>query len=158
MAEPNAVKKTDDAYDTGKHRYGYTSPGAMVNTTSIGILCRLYLGAKPEEVQGAAMWLMQTNPPAWKADLGVANGGGWPMYYMYYTTLTMFQTGGDLWKQWNTGMKKVLCDNQRKDGDFDGSWDPLSDWEKNAGRAYTTALGAMSLEVYYRYMPLYRGK
>ncbi|MCW8132997.1 MAG: terpene cyclase/mutase family protein, partial [Planctomycetota bacterium] len=154
--DPAKVKKEDDGYDTGRHRYGYTERGAMVNTTSIGILCRLYLGAKPEEVHGAALWLLRTNAPAWKADLGVANGGGWPMYYMYYTTLTMFQTGGDVWKEWNTALKQTLLNNQRKDGDADGSWDPLSDWEKNAGRAYTTALGAMCLEVYYRYMPLYR--
>lgn len=156
MANPVNVKKVNDTYDTGGHRYGYTNKKPMVNTTSIGILCRLFTGSKPEEVQGAALWLLQTNPPAWKADLGVANGGGWPMYYMYYTTLTMFQTGGDIWKQWNDGLKATLCNNQRKGGDEDGSWDPLSPWEKKAGRAYTTALGAMCLEVYYRYMPLYR--
>ena len=98
-----------------------------------------------------------TNPPQWRADLGTGNGGGWPMYYMYYTTLVMFQTGGDFWKKWNSDMKKVLVENQRKDGDADGSWDPLSPWEIRAGRAYTTAIGAMCLEVYYRYMPLYRG-
>jgi hypothetical protein len=97
---------------------------------------------------------LRTNPPAWDKDLGTANGGGWPMYYTYYTTLVMFQCGGDLWKKWNEGMKKMLLDNQRKGGDPDGSWDPLSAWETKAGRAYTTALGALSLEVYYRYMKL----
>jgi hypothetical protein len=79
------------------------------------------------------------------------------MYYTYYTTLLMFQMGGDHWKKWNEGMKKMLLDNQRKDGDFDGSWDALSPWEKKAGRAYTTALGCLSLEVYYRYMKLEGG-
>lgn len=156
MQKPENVKKVDEGYDTGNHRYGYTEPGAMYNTTSIGILCRLYTGSKPEEVQGAAMWLLKEQPPAWSKDLGIANGGGWPMYYMYYTTLTMFQTGGEMWKEWNEKLKNVLVQNQRKDGDADGSWDPLSAWESKAGRAYTTALGAMSLEVYYRYMPLYR--
>ncbi|MCZ7646741.1 MAG: terpene cyclase/mutase family protein [Planctomycetota bacterium] len=156
MQDPGKVKKVDDAYDNGQHRYGYTERGAMYNTTSIGILCRLYTGSKPEEVQGAAMWLLKEQPPQWDGKLGQANGGGWPMYYMYYTTLTLFQTGGEMWKEWNDKLKGVLCTNQRKDGDFDGSWDPLSPWEKRAGRAYTTALGAMCLEVYYRYMPLYR--
>jgi len=152
--KPEAVKKEDEGYDNGRHRYGYTERGAMVNTTAIGILCQLFCGVKADEVRGAAMWLLRTNPPAWKADLGVANAGGWPMYYTYYTTLVMFQMGGDLWKQWNEGMKKMLVDNQRRDGDASGSWDPLSNWEKNAGRAYTTALGALSLEVYYRYAKL----
>jgi hypothetical protein len=153
---PAKVKVEDSGYDDGKHRYGYTGRGAMVNTTSIGILCRLFLGWKPEEFTGAAMWLQRTNPPSWSADLGPANGGGWPMYYMYYTTLTMFQLGGEHWRTWNEGLKKVLTDNQRKEGDARGSWDPLSSWEKKAGRAYTTALGALSLEVYYRYQQLSR--
>jgi len=151
---PDKVQIEDKAYDDGRHRYGYTGKGAMVNTTSIGVLCRLFMGYKKDEFTGAALWLRRTNPPAWKADLGVANGGGWPMYYMYYTTLTMFQMGGDHWPAWNNELKKVLVDNQRKDNDQRGSWDPLSSWEKKAGRAYTTALGALCLEVYYRYQQL----
>ncbi|HYF49793.1 MAG TPA: zf-HC2 domain-containing protein [Planctomycetota bacterium] len=153
-SDPAQVQKENDGYDTGRHRYGYTDKTPMVNTTSIGVLCQLFCGTKPDELRGAASWLLRTNPPEWKADLGVANAGGWPMYYTYYTTLLMFQMGGDHWKKWNEGMKKMLLDHQRKDGDFDGSWDPLSPWEKKAGRAYTTALGCLSLEVYYRYMKL----
>jgi hypothetical protein len=154
MADPKGVKIEDSGYDEGKHRYGYTGPGAMVNTTAIGILCRLFMGWKPDEFTGAAMWLLRTNLPEWRADLGPANGGGWPMYYMYYATLTMFQLGGDHWKQWNEALKKTLVDHQRHDGDARGSWDAISSWEKKIGRTYTTALGALSLEVYYRYAQL----
>ena len=77
------------------------------------------------------------------------------MYYTYYGTLDMFQIGGDLWTQWNTALKAMLLPNQRRDGDLDGSWDPLTKYEKQAGRAYTTALGVLCLEVYYRYLPMY---
>ena len=88
--------------------------------------------------------------------MGPGNGGPYPMYYAYYTTLTMFQIGGEHWKTWNEGLKKMLLPNQRRDGDFDGSWDPFPGHEKSSGRAYTTAVGAMCLEVYYRYLPMYR--
>ena len=152
------IQKEDDSYDKGNYRFGYqpNTPHG-VNNTSIGVLAHLFTGTKPEEVVGAAKWLLRTNPPAWRADLGPAfNGIPFPMYYSYYTTLNMFQIGGDLWKQWNKGLKAMLLPNQRRDGDFDGSWDPLAEYEKKAGRAYTTAIGAMCLEVYYRYLPMYR--
>ena len=38
---------------------------------------------------------------------------------------------------------------------LDGSWDPIRDGEY-AGRAYSTAMGALCLEVYYRYLPIYK--
>jgi len=155
--DPANVEKMNDGYDTGRHRYGYVNNKTVsYNTTAIGALCQLFCGAKAEEVRGSAEWLLKTNPPEWRADLGTGWGGGWPMYYSYYTTMLMFQVGDEPWKKWNEALKKMLVENQRKDGDFDGSWDPLSGWEKNVGRAYTTALGAMCLEVYYRYLPLYR--
>jgi len=39
--------------------------------------------------------------------------------------------------------------------DKDGSWDLLSKTDKAGGRVYTTAIGALCLEVYYRYLPMY---
>jgi hypothetical protein len=60
-------------------------------------------------------------------------------------------------------MKKALLDNQCKGGpmdgtenDKDGSWDPVGGGHvPTGGRVFSTALGALSLEVYYRYLPLY---
>lgn len=156
-ADKVAVKKTSSSFDTGGHRYGYTDKTVTVNNTSMGILCRLFTGTRPEEVAGACQWLLETEPPRWDAKLGPgAHHNSFPMYYLYYTTLVSFQVGGDIWKRWNQGMKTVLVNNQRKDGDADGSWDPLAKHEIRAGRAYTTAMGAMCLEVYYRYLPMYR--
>ena len=78
-------------------------------------------------------------------------------YHLYYGTLFMFQVGGAEWKQWNESMKKALVPNQVVGGADDGSWDPDADWLKEyGGRVYTTAMGALCLEVYYRYLPLYR--
>ncbi|MCK6470270.1 MAG: hypothetical protein L6R28_00875 [Planctomycetes bacterium] len=158
MADPVNVKKDPNAsYDTGGHRYGYSDKNPWHNTTSIGTLCRLFTGTKPEEVAGAVRWVMNEEPLRWEAGMGKGvSNHPFPMYFLYYTTLTAFQVGGEIWKEWNDGMKQLLLTNQRKDGDADGSWDPLGGHEKKAGRAYTTALGAMCLEVYYRYLPMYR--
>ena len=85
----------------------------------------------------------------------------WPgnLYYWYYATLCMFQRGGDHWVLWNKAMKPTLINSQRRDGDFDGSWNPLFDYKGGhiyGGRVMSTALGAMCLEVYYRYLPMFR--
>jgi len=42
---------------------------------------------------------------------------------------------------------------QRRDGAFDGSWDPQDRWSRLGGRVYQTAVCTLSLEVYYRYRP-----
>ena len=76
-------------------------------------------------------------------------------YYWYYGTLAMFQMGGGFWKEWNAALRDMLIKNQRRGGDEDGSWDPKSFYGQFGGRAYSTALGALCLEVYYRYLPMY---
>jgi len=74
----------------------------------------------------------------------------------------MFQQGGDSWKKWNETLKPTMINNQCKGGpldgttnDKDGSWDPQSWIDEYGGRVFTTALGALTLEVYYRYLPMY---
>jgi uncharacterized membrane protein len=36
----------------------------------------------------------------------------------------------------------------------DGSWDPVGKWGRESGRCVVTAMATLSLEVYYRYLPL----
>lgn len=79
-------------------------------------------------------------------------------YYWYYGTLALHQTGSNrnVWNRWNEAMKKELTGTQVPSGEFAGSWDPRCVWGGHGGRIYTTALGCMCLEVYYRYLPLYQ--
>ena len=54
-------------------------------------------------------------------------------------------------------MREVLRANQIRDGRERGSWDPHGDqWGSQGGRLYVTCLSLYMLEVYYRYLPLYR--
>ena len=57
-------------------------------------------------------------------------------------------------------MRKVLLQTQSHGpGCAAGSWDPLQPvadpWSAQGGRLMTTSLATLTLEVYYRYAPLY---
>ena len=70
----------------------------------------------------------------------------------------MFQRQGDDWQAWNAALQRQLLHSQRFDGERRGSWDPDPLWGGYGGRVYSTAMAALCLEVYYRYLPLYGGK
>ncbi|HBN74959.1 MAG TPA: hypothetical protein DD473_03875, partial [Planctomycetaceae bacterium] len=78
------------------------------------------------------------------------------LYYWYYGTLAMYQFGGEEWNQWNGQVRELLIAKQRKQGPLAGSWNPDGPWGGYGGRIYSTALATLSLEVYYRFLPLYR--
>ncbi len=110
-------------------------------TTAVGVLVRQLMARNKGVAEGAATLLERT--PDWKAP---------NFYYWYYATLALFQTGGESWTAWNKPMKEALCKHQETKGCADGSWDPAQDtWGDAGGRVYTTAMGALCLEVYYRY-------
>ena len=77
------------------------------------------------------------------------------MYYWYYGTMAMYLSGGRAWDQWNQQMKATLLDSQVVEGSNKGSWQPDGLWAGYGGRAYSTAMAALTLEVYYRYLPVY---
>jgi hypothetical protein len=77
-------------------------------------------------------------------------------YYWYYGTLALFQYGGEPWERWNQSLRDTLIRLQRKSGDFAGSWDPVGPWGSVGGRVYSTTFSVLSLEVYYRFLPLYQ--
>jgi hypothetical protein len=118
--------------------------------TAVALLGRQFMGfSRTEPVMvGAANHLMD-ELPKW-------NGGpAYMFYYWYYGTLCMFQMGGDWWKAWNVAMRDMLVHHQidaPNDRRLDGSWDPIQDGEQG-GRAYSTAICCLCLEVYYRYLP-----
>jgi hypothetical protein len=135
--------------------YGYTGKGSGLRTSAIGLLCRQFLGWEKEKLEGGVRNFMQRSLPQWPGNID--------LYYWYYGTLCVFQQGGDMWKEWNTAMKGALLPNQCKGGpkdgslqDTDGSWDPIGAYTKAWGRVGQTAVAALCLEVYYRYLPMYR--
>ena len=76
-------------------------------------------------------------------------------YYVYYGTLALYQHQGPIWKDWNENLKTNLIGLQGRTGDGKGSWDPGSGHGAAGGRVVSTTLGVLSLEVYYRILPMY---
>ena len=120
--------------------------------TAVSVLCRLFAGESrttPDIKRGVDVLMRET--PQWTEqegkELSKIN-----IYYWYYASYAMFQFGGQLWKKWNDNMLKALLPTQRVGGDEDGSWDPIGEWGASGGRVYSTAIGAMTLEVYYRFL------
>jgi hypothetical protein len=141
------------APDTAQQRHGRRPNPTM---SSVGLLLRFYTGWRrdnPHLVAGAEYLL--SNPPA----VGTRREPQRDAYYWYYATQVLFHMGGDYWKAWNDQLHPMLIESQEKTGPLAGSWDarnPVPDrWGPHCGRLYVTTLNLLSLEVYYRHLPLY---
>jgi hypothetical protein len=127
------------SYMPGRNRSGEKT------MTAAGLLCRIYLDG--QTAKGAIK-----NGSAYLAKQGPDPGN---IYYNYYATQVMHHWGGEDWNRWNAVMREMLIDSQIKTGHAAGSWDVRDDHGNAGGRLYMTALAVMTLEVYYRYLPLY---
>ena len=83
------------------------------------------------------------------------------IYYWYYATQLLHNMRNKDWERWNVRVRDGLISMQTTSANCDrGSWDPsdpqLDLWGTKGGRLYTTSLSLLTLEVYYRYLPLYR--
>ncbi len=127
--------------------YGYTSPDRKTQATqAIGLLSRMYLGWGPDH-QGIVQGVQQ---------MSAAGPSRNNMYYSYYATQVVHHYGGDEWERWNPQMRDSLVNSQSKDSHTAGSWFFGGGHSEKGGRLYCTAMAAMTLEVYYRHMPLYQ--
>jgi len=74
-----------------------------------------------------------------------------------YGILASYQMRDPYWSKWNASLRDLLVSKQVATGKEAGSWDPGGTaWGHRGGRIYTTAMAALCLEVYYRFLPLYR--
>ncbi len=62
----------------------------------------------------------------------------------------------DEWTRWNNVMRDHLIRTQVKEGIEAGSWDITDPHSGPGGRLYQTCLCVMTLEVYYRHLPIYQ--
>jgi hypothetical protein len=163
-----ATKWLDDVTDPTTGMVGYGARGQYayaqgLSMTAVGMVCRQFMGvANSDPLLLKEAELLAKTPPKWEPKSEVSSPQ--EPYYWYYGTLAMFQMGGAYWAKWNEALKPTLVNNQCKangqplDGsvnDKDGSWDADMGWGPTGGRVYHTAINALSLEIYYRYLPMY---
>ncbi len=124
--------------------------------TAVGMLMRMYGGWRrehPSMISGAD-YLAQSLPA-----IGTAEQPRRDTYYWYYATQVMFHMGGEHWKKWNQALTPTLVDSQIREGKQAGSWEPLGEipdrWSAHGGRVYLTTMNLLSLEVFYRHLPIY---
>lgn len=123
-----------------------------LSMTAAGLLTRQYLGCRKDdrELVAGCEYLVQNLPPENATALG-------QIYYYHYATQVLHHMEGPEFDLWNYRMREHLIRTQAKEGCKAGSWDPEgTDWGSRGGRIYATGLAIMTLQVYYRHLPLYR--
>lgn len=134
--------------------------------TGVGALCLLYFGESSTSSKiRKSVKILQQYQPDWNK---LKRTRQYPvehdeiynhtLYSWYYGTLVLFHLGGKEWQKWNPKMKQALLSNQNIRGCCAGSWDPVEAFFASSfgGRLYATTLNILSLEIYYRYLPLYQ--
>jgi hypothetical protein len=142
------------AADPKKTVYFYTQGRELTPVmTAEALLCRQYLGWSNEHPS-----LRQGAKVVWD---DLKTNGQRNIYYWYYATQLLHNIGGKEWIAWNKHVRDGLVRMQSTNtGCESGSWDPLRPevdrWGRVSGRLFTTSISVLTLEVYYRWLPLYR--
>jgi len=123
--------------------------------TGIAVLCLQLLGQGMSQETKKGLSSLRTSSCTWTG----SNESWWPLYGWYYITQAKFHAGGAQWSSWNNKFAKILTSNQEPDGHWDapssGS-DPGR--EDRFGPVYCTTFAALTLQVYYRFLPTYQAK
>jgi hypothetical protein len=160
------LKNSWREYGASAYLVGDKAAGSLA-VTAIGMLCREFLndnGQYSEEIRQTADYLYNKEA---QGGQDLPGGGSKQLlndiYYTYYSSLAMFQTGGsrsEYWRAWRVMYLKPLIEMQVQEerdaaGRFvKGSWDPAKHrWGDRGGRVYATALAILCLEAPYRFLP-----
>jgi len=153
MTMQKATYFVDSVNNTDNEGYGYLAKEVSPTRSAVGLLCRQYLQNwgpnNPRMIKGVDNNIKTVPPQNSLKDI----------YYYYYATQVMHHFGGESWKTWNNAMRDLLVKSQDVSaGALNGSWSPVGDfWATNGGggRLMVTSLSILTLEVYYRHLPLY---
>lgn len=156
-----AERFLDSVETSKKGTYGYV-PGESAGRpamTAAALLCRMYLGVNPRNKNLiSGIEYLKSEPPHKQIN---------NLYYLYYASQVMHHFGGDAWKLWNAGIdgnpgiREIILarmDNgtNPKTSHQSGSWAPTSEGHiSEGGRIMATSLSLLTLEIYYRHLPLY---
>lgn len=134
----------DAVQSRGGAAYGYRSPQAKPCTSAIGLLCRLYLGWDNEAAIDRGLTALAQSGPDPSA-----------VYQNFYLSQALLQRNHRLWPRWNARNRDQLVAQQGRIGHELGSWFFSEPDTAPGGRLAHTALATLTLEVYYRLLPVY---
>ncbi|HBY57400.1 MAG TPA: hypothetical protein DEG96_06010 [Candidatus Atribacteria bacterium] len=144
---PEAADYLRSCYDEDYHSFGYTSSGGEgCARASIGALGLQLSGYPDDPLIKPALRYIQDNAPTWEFE---DPGEGWPFYYWYYGSRAMLLAGGEYWRIWKNWTCRLLIDHQNDDGSWTGAQ------REEEMEIYTTALGALILELCCGHLPVY---
>jgi hypothetical protein len=125
--------------------YGYQAPQARPCTSAVGLLCRLYTGWQNEPAIDRGLTTLAKGGPATEA-----------VYLNFYLSQALMQRDHALWPRWNARNRDQIVSRQAAVGHEAGSWFFADHDTAPGGRLAHTALAVLTLEVYYRLLPIYK--
>lgn len=141
--------------DAGRTRYSLSSGGAgdRPTLTAAGMCVLTYLGQynSPKITKGLDFLLKDCKPGK-----GINNpnqqawGQWWFFYGNYYGTVAMYQAGGNYWREWWPAVRDALVQSQGSNG----AW--RNGESTQYGEAFGTSLALMTLQIPYRYLPVFQ--
>jgi hypothetical protein len=153
-AMDKAVRDLKSCHNAESGRFGYTDSGwGTDGVNGIGVLCMQLLGHGNDKETRQALMALKGSPCDW------AKPASWAMYGWYYITQAKFHHGGSTWAAWNSKFARTLTKNQNDDGSWTAPGAAARvehGKETNYGPVYATTFAALTLQVYYRFLPTYK--
>ncbi len=140
-----------DGTANGKFSYQPQTPPTPW-MSAVGALTTQHLQKKASDaaILGSAAWIMEYKP----SRVGLRD-----VYFWFYGTQVMHNLGTRDWDAWNRAAGETLVGMQQREGCAAGSWSPEKPtkerWSELGGRIMATSLSCLTLEVYYRYLPIF---
>jgi hypothetical protein len=129
----------------GGEAYGYQGPQDQPCTSAVGLFCRLHTGwNEPEKMRRGLATLAKPGPDPQA------------VYANFYLAQALLQGNHAAWPAWNRRNRDQLVARQAVAGHERGSWFFADPETAPGGRLAHTALAVLTLEVYYRLLPVYR--
>lgn len=142
----------------GGFPYSSANPGRQPNMTAVSVLCLQLMGYGENTATKSGLNYLRDAACSW------SNPEQAPIYSWYYVSQAKFHQGGAHWTSWNNKFAPTLIRNQSPDG----SWTSPGHSLKGDGvtrefrgeginsQVYATTLAALTLQVYYRFLPTYQ--
>lgn len=142
----------------GGFPYSAANPGRQPNMTAVAVLCLQLMGHGESGAAKNGLSFLRD------ADCSWSNPEQAPIYSWYYVSQAKFHQGGASWTSWNNKFAPTLVRNQSPDGSWTSPGHALTGdgvtrefrGEGINNQVYATTLAALTLQVYYRFLPTYQ--